>query len=433
MLAQSLSTRKIIRFAACALGLLVCVWGIWNAGRAGLSRRLSKYALGTASTREPLLSPADEAVRLTPADPDAHFNRAVVLGKLGRTPEALAEFERAAALRPRDYYLWMLLGTSRDQTDDEAGALAALTEAVRMAPFYAKPRWQFGNVLFRAGRLEEGFAEMRRAALSDQKFLPNLIDLAWNASGKGPAATTQLLQPESKQWRMMLARFLARRGRTPEALNLYRAAGALSEEERRTFTGELLTAKGYAEAYEVWASGEASVKDQARRGGTGQITNGSFEQQLSFDETGFGWKFLRAPNVVQISLDTTEPRSDAHSLRLDWNGNPPPNAPFVSQLVLVEPNARYRLSFSARTQEIVSGALPLFIVEERNGSDVSPRLAQSKALPKGSSNWQDYSLEFATSAETRAVLIGLLRESCSSDSCPIFGRLWLDDFSIQKL
>lgn len=433
MFAQSLSSQKIIRLIVAIVGLLVCVWGIWNAGRAGFSRMLSKYALITSGTDAPLLSPANEAVRLTPADPDAHFSRAVVLGRLGSTSEALAEYERAAALRPRDYYLWMMLGISRDQTEDEEGALAALSEAVQVAPFYAQPRWQFGNVLFRAGRPEEGFEEMRRAALSAQKFLPNLIDLAWNASGNDPAAVERLLRPENKQWRMALAHFFARRGRTSEALSLYRAAGALSEEERRPLISELLAAKGYAEAYEVWASGTPAGKDRARPGGINQITNGSFENQLSFDEMGFGWQFARAPNTVQVSLDTVEPRSGAHSLRLDWNGNPPPNLPFTSQLVLVEPNGRYRLSFSARTQEIVSGGLPLIVVSERDGGDGLRVLAQSKALSKGSSNWQDYSLEFATGGETRAVLISLMRENCGSDPCPIFGRLWLDDFSIQKL
>ncbi len=432
MLAQSTLSQKTVRLIVAAIGLLLCLWGIWVAGSAGLSRLLSRYALITTASNAPLLSPADEAVRLTPLDPEAHFSRAVVMWNLGRTAEAVEEYERATALRPRDYYLWLLLGTSRDQLDDEEGALLALTESVRMAPFYAQPHWQFGNVLFRAGKLEEGFGEMRRAALSRQIFLPNLIDLAWNASNKDPLATERLIQPETNQWRMALAHFFARRGKASEALNLYRAAGAVSAEERRALTSELLAAKGYAEAYEVWATGEAQTKEGGRTGETTRITDGGFEKQLSFDETGFGWQLARTPNTLQISLDTVEPREGAHSLRLDWNGNQPPNAPFASQLLLVEPNAHYRLSFAARSQDIVSGGLPLIVVTDKSGSAPSV-LAQSKALPKGSSSWQDYSLEFATGGETRAVLVSLQREGCTTDPCPIFGRLWLDAFSISKL
>jgi hypothetical protein len=163
-----------------------------------------------------------------------------------------------------------------------------------------------------------------------------------------------------------------------------------------------------------------------------QITNGSFEYQLTFDESGFGWQFARDPNTLKFTLDTTNPESGTHSLRLEWNGNPPPNTPIISQLVLVEPNAHYRLSFAARTQELVSGALPLFAVFDKSSAD-NHLLAQSKVLPKGNSNRQDYPVEFATGNETRAVLISLQRETCSSDPCPIYGRLWLDDFSITKL
>lgn len=428
---ESLQARQIVRFIIAAAGLLICVWGILMAGRAGISRLLSKYAVATTATRAPLLSPADEAVKLTPGDAEAHFSRAVVLWSLSRQEEALAEYERAAAARPRDYYLWMILGSSRDQADDEPGALAALNEAVQLAPFYAQPRWQFGNVLFRAGQADEGFREMRTAARSDHTFLANMIDLAWGASNKDPAATERLVQSDNKHWRMALAHFFARKGQAAEALKLYRAAGAVSEQDRQTLIRELVATKGYPEAYEVWAMNRGG-DGQPPRSGIGQITNGSFENQLSFDESAFGWQFAREQNTLKFSLDTNEPRAGAHALRLDWNGNSPPASPATSQLVLVEPNARYRLSFAARTQEIVSGGLPFVVVNDKSSAD-NRALAQSKTLSKGSSNWQEYSVEFATGGETRAVLVGLQREACSGDPCPIFGKLWLDNFSLQKL
>ena len=431
MPSKLISSQRISRFIVALVGLLICLWGGWNASRAGLSRMLSQYAAITSAANSPLVEPADEAVRLTPKDPEAHFDRALVLWGLGQTTEAVAEYEQAAALRPRDYYLWMVLGNSRDQLDDEKGALEALNESVQTAPYYAQPRWQFGNVLFRAGQGEEGFREMRRAALSDQQFLPNMIDLAWGASNNDVATTEALVQPENKQWRLALSHFFARKGKTAEALSLYRAAGDISEPERRALVTELLAAKGFAEAYEVWARSESSGNDKTTRSGTAQISNGSFESPLSFDESGFGWQFTRDPNILQFSLDTNEPRSGAHSLRLDWNGLPP-NAPILSQLILVEPNARYHVSFAARTQEIVSGSLPLIVLIDKSSND-NHALAQSTPLPKGSSNWQDYSLDFATGSETHAVLLSLQREGCGPDPCPIFGRLWLDNFSIQKL
>lgn len=432
MLTQHHSSQRIVRLVVAGLGLLVCVLGVWQAGRAGLSRLLSEYAVLTLRTPSPLLAPANEAVALTPNDPNAHFARAALLERGGLQAEAASEHERAAALRPRDYYLWMMLGNSRDELNDEEGALAALSEAVRLAPYYAQPRWQLGNTLFRAGRADEGFEEMRRAALSNQTLLPNMIDLAWNASNKDPAATESLVRPENKQWRAALAHFFARKGQSAEALKLYRATGGLAEAERQVLVSELLSAKGYAEAYEVWAAVESGSQTPSPAAGAGHFTNGSFESQLSFSEQGFGWQFARDPNTLKISLDTTEPRAGKFSLRLDWNGNSQPNPPVTSQLLLVEPNTRYRLTFAARTQEIVSGVLPFIVVIDKNSAD-NHALAQSPPLAKGSSSWQDYSLDLTTGSQTRAVLVGLQRESCGADPCPIFGRLWLDAFSMQKL
>ena len=53
--------------------------------------------------------------------------------------------------------------------------------AVRLAPFYAQPRWYLGNMLLQAGRLDEGFAELRRAVKSDPSYLPDTIQRATEA------------------------------------------------------------------------------------------------------------------------------------------------------------------------------------------------------------------------------------------------------------
>src|SRR5207253_8349631 len=114
-----------------------------------------------------------------------------------RAGEAINEYEQAARLRPRDYFLWLSLGTARDQAGDERGALAAFQESVRLAPYYAEPRWQFGNALLRAGRLDEAFAELRRAAVSDSSLLPGLVDLVWGVYGGDAFMVQQVIQPQT--------------------------------------------------------------------------------------------------------------------------------------------------------------------------------------------------------------------------------------------
>lgn len=416
----------MIRFATAILAICCCLGAATVAARIGLAKIDSKDALTSGS-----LAAAERAVSLTPADADAHFARAIALSFEGRADEAINEYEQAARLRPRDYFLWLSLGTARDQAEDERGALAAFKEAVRLAPYYAEPRWQLGNALLRAGRLDEAFAELRRAATSDEALLPGLIDLAWGVYGGDAVMVEQVIQPQTPQFHLQLARFLFKHGKMAEGIAHYRAAGTVSDEERNSLLEELLSAKRFKEAYEIWSGGPqgATVK---LSNDSYSITDGSFERLKSLDQPGFVWRRRRDLQAVAISLDTREPHGGKYSLHLDYQGNSDANAAVVSQLVLVEPDSRYRLSFTARTQDVVSGGLPLVMVMDAGG-DREQKIAQSNPLPKNTNGWQEYVIEFATGKETSAVQINVGRQACAGQQCPIFGNVWLDDFLLQKL
>jgi hypothetical protein len=412
----------MVRIAVAVIALFCCLGAAYLAGSAGLSTLNSEEGLDSGS-----LPAADRAVNLSPSDPDAHYARAIALTFNGEPPEkVIGEYERAASLRPRDHYLWLTIGAARDQMGNEEGAVEAFREAVRLAPFYAEPRWQLGNVLLRAGRMDESIRELRLAALSNPALLPGFIDLAWGASGGDARVATQLVNPETDEWRLALARFLVKRGKTPEALTLFRAAGGASEKDRADLLQELLSAKRFNEAYEVWAMGEGGRRP------TNGMTDPGFEEQIKLNSPGFGWQVSRDLKPVKVSVDKSEPRQGASSLRLDWAGDAPPATAVVSQIVLVEPNSRYKLRFAARSEKLVTGGLPVIIVADAGGKD--PReLAQSDPLPQEAGDWREYELEFVTGGDTSAVTVALRRQNCASGPCPVFGRLWLDDFSLRKL
>jgi Tfp pilus assembly protein PilF len=414
------------RYIIAVAGLLLCFWGIWGAGGAGLTRLLSRSARATH-----LLAPSDRAVRLSASDPDAHFSRALVLLDLGRAAESVAEFERAAILRPLDYAIWYQLAIARDQADDETGALAACEEALRLAPFYGRTHWLRGNLLFRARRFEEALSELRLAAVSDPRYLPNLFELAWSAHAGDAAATEKTVAPDTRAWRLELARFFVKHEKYAEAAGLYRAAGSLTEKERRTLTTELIAQSQYEAAYEVWAGGAGGQNDKSVGQGIARITDGGFEQRLELDEQGFGWRPVKDTPSVHVSLDAAEPHAGAQSLRLDFNGNSAPTLSLLRQLVLVEPNSRYRLTYAARTKEIVSGGLPLIALFDAGSKEKGVPFAQAAPLVQSSGGWREYALEFQTGGATRAIDISLQRQNCGG-TCPIFGSLWLDDFILQK-
>lgn len=414
--------------------IVICLWGILNAARIGESRWLTQRL--TAPSLEPLdktkaqlLAQSAKAVNSTPNDPETHSTYAFVLLNTSGLEAALPEYERAVALRPRDYFLWLELGRARDMADDEQGALAALEQSVRLAPAYAQPRWQFGNALFRAGRVEEAYAELRRAALSDITFLPNLIDLVWSASGGDPVAVERIIQPERASWRVALAKFFIKRGKTTEGLAQFRAARVFPEKDRQALLKELLDAKRYKEAYELWTF---DSNDNKRESGIAFINDGGFEGKMSRDVAGFGWQLTRDTQGLRLSLDGTNPHAGAQSLRVDFNGDSNPGQSIVAQIILVEPGTRYHLRFAVRTEELATGGLPLLVVSDVSRMEARV-LAQSPPFQQSSKQWQEQTLEFATTKTTNALLISLHRGNCSTGPCPIFGRMWLDDFVLQKI
>jgi hypothetical protein len=367
-------------------------------------------------------------VQLNPFDPEAHRQRAWALRKSERLTECAEEHARAAELRPRDYFLWLELGHARDRYHDAEGALAAFKEAVRLAPRYAQTRWYLGYSLLRAERNDEGFAELRLAAEINPALLTKLFDLAAEVYDGDASSILRRVSPQTDGVRLALSRYFAQHGNVTEAIDLFRAVQLVPDSERRGMVQVLLDNKHFAAAYQVWSGGRGP--DQT--GGVANLLNGGFEDPLSLDEIGFGWQVPREPQETLISVDEHERYAGARSLHVEFTGASTPSARIVSQLVLIEPHVRYRLTFSARTKELATLGLPFISVTDAGDKDLRS-LARSQSLLQGTSAWQDYAVEFVSPDGAEAVGITFLREDCPDSPCAVFGHVWLDNFSLRKL
>lgn len=403
--------------------VVISVLVFWSAAKTGVSRFLGKYAVIAAD-----LGVAERAASMSPSDPETHRIRAAVFHKLKGLPQAAAELELAISLRPRDDSLWLQLGLLRDELGDASGALIAFNESVRLAPYYALPRWQRGNFLLRQGRLDEAFADLRRAATSSPDYVPTLIDLAWGISkGDQPLAETYA-QITTSQMHLAFAEFLARQGKGRAAVEQFFKAGAVSEQTRHNLVRQLISANAFKEAFQVWRRDmTAEYGEQVATA----IYDGGLESPLSFDEFGFGWRLWRGTQSVKLMADSSVQETGSRSLLVEFLGESNPDTPLLSQVILVKPNARYRINFAARTQEMVTGGPPLAVVSDSAGS--RKRLAESPALGERSNDWQVVSFNFQADSETEAITLSIQRKNCTTSPCPIFGSLWLDSFSIEEL
>lgn len=422
-----LMPRKTARFIAAAIGLLVCGWLALDAARVGASRFLGDYGL-----RANLPIAVDRAVSLRASDPESRYTRAIFRSGTGEFGNAAQEFEQAVALRPRDYVLWMELGLARDQAGEVQGAIVAFREAARLAPYYAQPRWQAGNALLRANRYDEAFAELRQAIANDPILLPNAVDLAYGLFAGDADAVEKAIQPQTSPARLVLARFFAKHGKADESIRLFRATSQITAEERQGLLTELFNAKKFPEAYEVWSSGLKGDNRGGESEARTSIVDSSFEGQIRVGAPpGFGWRIERDQRTVAVSLNLRQPHSGVRSLLIEWNGDPQHSIPAISQLILVEPGKRYRLSLWARTEELVTAGSPIVTVSSFT-ADVERLNAQSAPMVQATNEWRQYSLEFETGVNTQAIIVAVRRETCASDPCPIFGRIWFDDFELSN-
>ena len=200
------------------------------------------------------------------------------------------------------------------------------------------------------------------------------------------------------------------------------AGGSATEPERRAVMAQLISAKKFREAHSLWSILHPGDPD-------GPIMfDGGFEGETDLDEPGFGWRATSLAQSLTLSLDNSNPQEGRSSLRVDFNGESNPNAPVISQLVLVEPKTHYRLTLIYRTENLVSGGLPAILIVDPGDNKV---LGQTDALPQTTDGWRETIIDFTTGESTSAIQISLQRQPCSAQQCPIFGKLWLDDFHLR--
>ena len=426
------------RITIAVLASVLCGWGIWQTTRVGLARTLDEYAawgrrddvvewvLTIARVNDPQAA-ADRAVALSPGDAEAHSARGEVLQSIEDYPQAQAEFARAVELRPRDYFLWLLLGLMRDQNQDQEGALRALQQSVALAPSYAPPRWQMGNLLLRMGRLDEAFIELRQAANSNPTLWPNVIDLAWGVYGHDAGAVINVLQPGTDTAHMALAQFFARHSQGAAALSQFRSTRTAPRRSTESLLDLLLNTGAFTEGYEVWARLHGLPLTSPT-----EVRDGGFEEAIILGQSGFGWQIT--PNVanVTMSLDEGEHQSGTRSLRIDFRGNSNPTSPLLTQLMLVKPLTRYHVALFALSNEFVSAADPVITLIDAS-DPMHTVLTQSPPLRSDPKVWREFALDFTTNAETRAITLSVARQTCANDPCPAFGTIWLDSVSIRTL
>jgi len=408
--------------------VLIALTVSWFVVRWYLGNTLAEYLIPEQNHLETVRM----AVSWAPNDPLPHWR----LGKLIQNslpPDqialAVAEYEKAVSLAPNDYRFWMDLGAALEQAGESDKAEKALRQAVKLAPSYSYPSWHLGNLLLREGRYPEAFAELHRASEANDELRPQLFNLAWQVN-KDDFESLKASIGNGPETRAQFSQYLFSRERFEEGLRLW---NTLSDTEKRTnhasafsMVGNLLVAKRYHQASEVWNSVAPAAVARAE---PGHIIDGGFEENVAHGPGAvFGWQF-QSVSQVQAGIDSTSARTGDHSFRILLQVRSHLEAINVWQLLPVQPNTQYDFECYLKTDKLVSAATPVVVVADATDETI---IASSEPAPSGSNDWQRISLSFKSGAKTEAVRLKINPTSCADNSvCPIFGTVWYDDFDLK--
>jgi tetratricopeptide (TPR) repeat protein len=412
------------------IGLLVAIifalFFLWLAARWQIGNMLAEFT----STTDPNVQPvADFSASLAPADPMANWFRASSERDIF-TPEkldaSLKKYETVVRLAPYDYRWWIELGRAREQAEDVAGAEAAFLRAISLAPAYTYPHWQAGNFYLRQGETEKAFAELKKAAENNPVYRLQVFSTIWDYFDKDTARLEQLAG-DAPGVRSDLALFYASKERAADALRVWDTLTPEQKKENESdakIIAQALFEKRYFRSA-IGFTREVGIETEAE---AEKFQNAGFESSIGREgDTYFNWKVIPTEKV-DVRLDPSQKRSGNRSLRLAFNGFAAAQYYQTYQIVAVEPNAKYRLSFWLRTENLKSAGNPLIEIVNANDDRL---IKNTEAFPGGSNEWQEMKIEFVAPPNAEGVQIRVGRAFCGTQ-CPLFGSIWLDDFQISR-
>jgi tetratricopeptide (TPR) repeat protein len=363
-----------------------------------------------------------ESLRYQPENPDTYEKQGLVRLRTADFPGAAGAFEKAISLSQRDYLLWLRLGYARQMARDIDGASTAYLRSIELAPRYGQPPYYMGLMLLDAGRVEEGFEYIGRAADLDPSIYPLLRRLARKTFAGDAEAIEGAVRPLSRDARRELARYLIKYHYMTDSIRSFLLSDELSAAEKNEFVKYLLHKKNTELAREVWLSRSNNGDSNE----IGAIHDGGFEALLASDPSGLGWQINQNLSATAVARDEETFHSGSKALKIRFAGNVELGRPVISQLAFVEPGRQYTLRFYYRSTEMITAGPAEIVISDGATNAV---LARSAEIKDTGSKWLEQQVIFG-SRDSRVALISLQRSSCSASPCPIFGDLSLDDFSI---
>lgn len=383
----------------------------------------------------PTVEGLQEALRWDPEGPDYYYQ----LGVIHRdNPEYqdlhLARYylEKASQLNPYHWRYWLELARSYEISEMSAQAEQAYLKAVEINPKAPVYRWRFGNFYIREGDLEKALLQFETAIeLDPAEYLQSTLALLWKA-GVGSEDILSIY-PEDQWAGLMLMRFLVQQEGVEEGLVdsqweklLSGSSNSVAIDEGEFYIQYLLDGGRFYKAREAWirlVRGNG-LEDQAYLKKENFLWNGTFEMPIT--GRALDWRAKQSDAYEIIPLMTSSGSKRNKGLKFDFKGTENINFNGFQQLVIVEPEVEYELSFKARSEEISTEQGLYF--EVAAGSV----LLQTEQI-LGTTPLTEYSSRFKVPSDQSLVAVRLRRRPSRRIDNKLRGTLWLETVKLEKV
>jgi tetratricopeptide (TPR) repeat protein len=402
------------------------IYGAWSAARAGGAAWFARLG-----------DPQDLALA-TKWAPDDAANYAA-LGNLdelagGASGQARAlQLRRAATqLEPANAVYRLERAMSEDEAGEPELAEPDYLRARELYPLSPDVNRALGEFYLRQWHVGEALDAMRVAVAGDPDLRAAVFGELWRAG----IDTGEVLRRGAPWDRATLVAHLdtlAAAGALDDARLVWTQIEALGggpasdqvQSDAFQYIDALIRSERTAELPTTWA--EVAPAEAQPTGAAGNlISNGSFEQPIL--NAGLDWRVIPVDGVF-VSVDATEARDGAHSLRIEFSdpGNPAYRHTF--EFVPVEANTEYDFSGYLRAADITSDTGPRF---ELYDAENPKNLDLSTGDIRGTTDWTAERLHFRTGPETRMLIVEIGRPASSSFDDKLSGTVWMDDVRLVK-
>ena len=332
-------------------------------------------------------------------------------------PEAAARFFRTALSKDVLFVdSWLLLAEAEATIGRKEKAIQILTYTIDRTKNLSRWKWQ-QMLLARDLGMKEVVYQNANYLLSLGVLEQDTLQFLHTHLGGNALEVVAILDPSHLK---VYLEWLMNWSMIEESLTVWQAINTISTPYKETalrYANFLVNNKRINAAMDIWK----------KYTGSDGLTNPGFEKDITGQ--GFDWRHLDDKDgnweLKRVNYGTAE---GDYALRITFSGRENISFYHVYQIITVDPQSKYRLTYAWKSRGITTDQGPFI---EIYGYD-QDGLYLTGPMITGTQGWSEVSLEFDVPDGCQAAVVRLCRRPSNRFDSKIRGLLWLDDFHLEK-